>query len=71
MGTPVVSLLLSVASGIAIFLAALGLVEIVSSEDDRIVGALMIGVAAVVWMVAYAARHVLASRMKRSTRRHR
>ena len=71
MRTRVVSLLYSLATGVALFLAALGLVGLVLSEDDRRFGALMIGVAALVWMVAYAARYVLAPQLKRSTRRQR
>jgi hypothetical protein len=71
MRTRVVSLLYSVASGVAIFLAALGLVGLVLSEDDRLFGVLMIGVAVLVWMVAYAARYVFAPQLKRPTRRQR
>ena len=65
----VVSLLYSVAGGVAIFLAALGLVGLVLSEDDRIYGALMICLAALVWIVAYAARYVWAPQLKRPARR--
>jgi hypothetical protein len=61
----------SIARGVAIFLAALGFVGLVLSEDDRFYGALMIGVAVLVWMVAYAARHLLAPQPKRSIRRQR
>jgi hypothetical protein len=71
MRTRTVRLLYSVASGVAIFLAALGLVGLVLSEDDRFVGALIIGAAALVWMVAYAARRALAPRLRRSAGRQR
>jgi hypothetical protein len=66
-----VNLLYRTASVIALLIGGMGLVGLVLSPDDRATSALMIGVAVFIWMVAYAVRHVLAPRLKRSSRKQR
>jgi len=56
---------------VAIFVAALGLVGLVISEDSRSTSAVMIGVAVLLWMAAYATHYILAPRLKRSRRKQR
>ena len=57
-----VLLLSRVISGIAIFVAALGLVGLVASGENQVSSALMIGGAVLVWILTYATRRMLARR---------
>lgn len=66
-----VNLIYRVISGVAIFVAALGLVGLAVSEEDRVSSAVMIGAAVLVWMAAYAMRSILAPRLKQSSRKQR
>jgi len=66
-----VNLLYRTTSVIALLIGGMGLVGLVLSPDDRATSALMIGVAVLIWMVAYAVRYVLAPRLKRSSRKQR
>lgn len=65
------NLLYRTISVFALLIGALGFVGLVTSQDDRVTSALMIGVAVLIWMVAYAVRYVLAPRLKRSSRKQR
>ncbi|HKF71382.1 MAG TPA: hypothetical protein VKB68_06510 [Stellaceae bacterium] len=66
-----VNLLYRTTSVIALLIGALGLVGLVLSEDDRAASAVMIGVAVLIWMVAYAMQHVLAPHVRRSAQKRR
>ncbi len=64
-----VNLLYRTASVIALLLGGLGLVGLVLSEDDRATSAVMIGTAILIWMVAYATRHLLVRHRSAQKRR--
>ena len=66
-----ISLLYRTASVVALLIGGIGLVGLVLSPDDRATSAIMISVAVLIWMLAYAVRHVLALQRYRQARKRR